>query len=433
MEIFATNFVMCRLNRVSRAILVLAAACLLTWAVNATRVLAQHPHHRFLPREHLSVPATCGAGADIVPARMPDPAPPNPYRTYRTSQGILVHLYRLPRESTDALAVNGNTLIWSSVQGSRQYPELYEADLRAFHPRILAQGTACNVFPSVHLSPNWIVWVSPTAQSQTVWALDRRTGRRYRVASQPFAAPCAGLACMPPFEVGLSGNDLVWPTALPEARGMVRSSLLMRTLPNGSVHAVFSTDEQCAVQSSPQLAGGVLVWQRFRWTWKLVPGFTGRGQGYCDSARTDVLAMNLRTRRVIIVNQKPGTSRPSTNGRYVSWEQGQCFLDCYAGTLFKLDLWTGLRTQVDGPMVKAQRMAGSMLVWHREGGHGITIEAQDLQTGRRYVLAHEPYGEGAPILDLPGWGWGRRVIWAEREFLPRGIVGYMAVADIPPS
>jgi hypothetical protein len=248
-----------------------------------------------------------------------------------------------------------------------------------------------------------------------IWALNRLSGRRYLVAQQYFTssnAPCLVNACMPDMSFHLSGDSIVWSHFIPgQIPDTVVSSIRMRSLPKGTVRTLYSTNTQCALQVSPQLTNGRLVWVRARWPSDVALPQSTPARTCEGDLHLDIMTMDLKHRRVLQLTTDHTSHDPTTNGTVVAWQSTSAAQNqfCVCSAIMMENLRSQVQTMIS-PNAVGVRLNGPLLIWLSTSSSTL-VQGLDLSRHRHFVLGWGGSMSSGRYFHALGWGSGRRQIW----------------------
>ena len=349
--------------------------------------------------------------------------------------GPLPSSVALPEGSAAPFAIYDNVLAWAGIPnavGACPRNDVYLANIRAYHPRIIWRGGQCAVLSGIRVSPAWVVWSAGASPGGSVWGHQRATGRTYRIAGQPHPVtptePCATLDCFPNLSFGLAGNIAVWSqTEFTPEGDELDSSILGKVLPYGRPKVLWSTTAACTIQTDPFLGAGRLVWLQA--TWPIDAAVAGQaGVRQCrgplqTNVMTETIRATFRRGRGGAYPSQPTqittsglTSNPQTDGRFVSW------LDTYGVparcACSDLDIFD---TRTDNVLTLATGVtdyviSGRIVSWiqrlpHSERVRVARIGPRQLRISHVHTLATAGLPTTGRFIRTYGWPSNQRLVW----------------------
>lgn len=265
------------------------------------------------------------------------------------------------------------------------------------------------------MSRNWVVWASGQNPGGVIWALNRRTRRRYLVATQSFFpdhTPCSGLTCTPPaLSVSLDGNTVVWNHfKLGAQPDWIASAIRYRVLPNGPVKTAYTANSHCEMQTQPQLLGGRVVWIRAKWSVDL--NFSPLRQCGGD-LQTDVMTLRLGQPRARQITSDHMASQPGTNGNWLTWQTWQASGRCACYSLQMFNMRTKKYIQLSNDVTDSI-MTSHLAVWLASSNQSTRIVALDLKTKRKHQVAQAGPLASTNLFRALAWTHSHQVAW-ERD------------------
>jgi hypothetical protein len=197
-------------------------------------------------------------------------------------------------------------------------------------------------------------------------------------------------------------------------------------LTGGAARVISHATYVCRQIAYPALSGTVL-------SWVSVP-LAGYG---CPAPNTwTIVARDRRTGKLslheIHLTRNQMADECTGYGQREAWIEHLAFTNRDDRVLL-MNLRTGAQRVITGHGASSPRLTGQVLTWI--GSSGDRVEALDLRTGRRYLLAHGISGPKQTIaLGIRlGQSWQDRVIWQESAFNPNGgpIRDSLVVAAVP--
>ena len=352
-----------------------------------------------------------------------------------TPLGPLPSSVALPTGSAFPFAIEGNVLAFAGVPGPESAcprNDVYLANVRRYHPRVIWQGPPCAVVSDIHISPKWVVWEAGVSPAGSVWAFRRSTGHVFRVAGQPrpvSVPPCGTVGCLPNLTFDLSQNIAVWSqSVIAPGSNLITSSVLAKRLPVGQPKILYQTTLRCELETQPQLSGGRLVWLRATW-----PSSNPAGTKCLGTLQLNVMSERIDSvfRSGPLEGSPSGLTQittsgdalgPQTNGRYISWlDTYGVNPSCFCSNLLVYDptngkVLTAARSVALGSGYIGFLLSGNLLVWIQERPNSQLLQAGRLQAGRLHLMNVRTIStSGLPatrrFIRTLGWVSGRRIVW----------------------
>lgn len=370
------------------------------------------------------------ASGAILQVRLNVTEPPTPVLTPVYPPLATVPRWRmpLPGRSSGAGAVSGSTVVATVAgpgPGCSSTIYLRQILHGRWQPIVRLGRNICQL--DVRLSAQWLVWLAGhyPAPGWQLWASSRTTHRRHLVDS----SATEGGTAAPSFpEISLSGDTLAW-VRHDCLQGCTRpgpSTLRVVDLRGGAASLISRVTYICRQIAFPALSGTVL-------SWVSVP-LSGYG---CPAPNTwTVVARDRRTGKLsfheIHLNRNQMADEFTGYGQREAWVEHLAFTN-RDDRVVLMNLRGGAQRTIAVHGASSPRLADHVLAWI--GSSGDRVEALDLRTGRRYLLAHGITGPNQNVaLGIRlGQSWQDRVIWEEGAFNPNGgpIHDSVVVATVP--
>jgi len=333
----------------------------------------------------------------------------------------------LPTQSDFQPAVAGTAVAYAIRACAACHPILYLANLSTRRSLQVAQLAKDTSSLEIQLSSTWLVWLqgSYPAPGRQLWAWSRKTGQRRLVDS----STTEGGPAAPGFpEISLSGNTLAWVRhdCLQHCTRPGTSTLRLINLTGGAASVISHTTYVCRQIDFPALSNTVLSWVG-----------TPLSEYGCPAPNTwTIVAQDRRTGHIsfheIHLSRNQVADELTGYGQWEAWVEHLEFTNRDDRVLL-MNLQSGTLRTISGYGGYSPRLTGRALAWI--GGNGDRVEALDLGSNKRYLLAHEVTGprQDSAIGTRLGQPWQGRVIWEESSFNPNGgpIRDSLVVAAVP--
>lgn len=334
----------------------------------------------------------------------------------------------LPAQMDFQPTVAGNTVAYATT-ACRSYrlcrTVLYLAQLSSPRVRQIEQIEKYTSNLTLQLSSTWLVWLTERypAPGWQLWAWSRRTSQRRLIDS---SATEGGPAAPGYPEVSLSGNVLAWVRhdCLQHCTRPGPSTLRLIDLTGGTATVVAHLTYVCRQISFPALSDTTLSW--------VSTPLSGWG---CPAPQTwTVMSRDRHTSHVSF--HEIHLSRNQTADEFTGYRGWEAWSEHLEHTnqdtrVLLMNLRSGAQRTISGYGGYSPRLAGRVLAWI---GYA-RIEALDLDSGKRYLLAHEVNGRKQDVALGVRLGESTRgkVIWVESTFNHNGglIRHSLVVASVP--